>query len=86
MSFVSQHRHIFIPKIFQRTDTIFLPSMIKIRRLVNINDNFESHLNSEIKVIVNSPEWEITLHLHEFDESWMRYALGRGSDTEIIRL
>ena len=59
--------------------------MIKIRRLVNIlrNYNFESHLNSEIKVIVNSPEWEITLLLHEFDESWMRYALGRGSDTGI---
>ena len=56
--------------------------MIKIRRLVNIlrNYNFESHLNSEIKVIVNSPEWEITLLLHEFDESWMRYALGRGSE------
>ena len=43
-------------------------------------------MDATIKVIVNSPEWEITLHLHEFDESWMRYALGRGSDTEIIRL
>ena len=38
------------------------------------------------KVIVDSPEWEITLLLHEFDESWMRYAIGKGSDTEIIRL
>ena len=62
--------------------------MIKLRRLVNPLRNyiFESHLNSDIKVIVNSQEWEITLHLHEFDESWMRYALGIGSDTEIIRL
>ena len=33
---------------------------------------------------MDSPEWEITLYLHEFDESWMRYALGRGSD-QIIR-
>ena len=59
----------------------FLNSAIKIRRLVNslLNDHFESHFNSGIKVIVNSPEWEITLYFHEFDESWMRYALGIGS-------
>ena len=43
-----------------------------------------SHFNSETKVIVNSPEWEITLHLHEFDESWMRYILGRSSDRIIM--
>ena len=24
---------------------------------------------------MNSTEWEITLHLTDFDESWMRYAL-----------
>ena len=33
-----------------------------------------------LKVIVNLTEWEITLHLNEFDESWMRYQLGRVSD------
>ena len=32
-----------------------------------------------LKVILNSTEWEITLHLHDFDESWMRYDLGRCS-------
>ena len=41
------------------------------------SDNF---LSSSIKVIVNSTEWEITVHLHEFDESWMHYAIGRVSD------
>ena len=35
---------------------------------------------------MNSPEWEITLYLHEFDESWMRYALGKGSDKSIRKL
>ena len=30
--------------------------------------------------MLNSTEWEITIHVHEFDESWMRYALGRRSD------
>ena len=29
---------------------------------------------------MNSTEWEITIYLHDFDESWMRYGLGRGSD------
>ena len=31
---------------------------------------------------MNSTEWEITLHLHDFDESWMRYASGNGSESE----
>ena len=39
-----------------------------------------------IKVIVNSTEWEITLHLHEFRQSWMRYALGRGSDMKNLSI
>ena len=43
------------------------------------SDNFQS---SSIKIIVNSTEWEITVHLHEFDESWMRYTIGRVSDIE----
>ena len=32
------------------------------------------------KVILNSTEWEITIYLHDFDELWMRYGLGRSSD------
>ena len=40
------------------------------------SDNFQS---SFIKIIVNSTEWEMTINLHEFDESWMRYAIGRVS-------
>ena len=43
----------------------------------------ESHFNSKVKVIVNAPEWEITLYLHEFDELWMRYTLGREPDKSI---
>ena len=38
----------------------------------------------KLKVILNLIEWEITLDLNEFDESWMRYALGRVSDTIIL--
>ena len=34
--------------------------------------------------MVNSTEWKITVHLDEFDESWMRYSLGRGSDKIIL--
>ena len=37
-----------------------------------------------IKVILNSTEWEVTLHLEDFDESWMRYVLGRGSYTIVL--
>ena len=33
---------------------------------------------------MNSTEWEITLHLHDFDEFWMRYAIGRGFDIVIF--
>ena len=29
---------------------------------------------------MNSTEWEITLHLHDFDEFWMRYTSGKSSD------
>ena len=35
---------------------------------------------------MNSTEWNITLHLNAFDESWMRYELGRGSDLIIQNL
>ena len=31
------------------------------------------------KVIVNSTEWEMILEFHEFDQPWMRYALGKDS-------
>ena len=31
------------------------------------------------KVIVNSTEWEMSLEFHEFDQPWMRYALGKDS-------
>ena len=41
------------------------------------SDNFQS---SSLKIIVNSTEWEITVDMHEFDESWMRYVVGRVSD------
>ena len=41
------------------------------------SDNFQS---SSFKVIVNSTEWEITVDMHEFDESWMRYEVGRVLD------
>ena len=34
---------------------------------------------------MNSTEWEITLYMHDFDESWMRYGLGRGSDIKILK-
>ena len=37
-----------------------------------------------IKVIVNSTEWEITIHLHDFDEFWMSYATGRGLNMVIF--
>ena len=33
---------------------------------------------------MNSTEWNITLHLNEFDESWMRYAYGMGSHIIIL--
>ena len=33
---------------------------------------------------MNSTEWEITIHLQEFDESWIRDASGRGSDIIIL--
>ena len=33
---------------------------------------------------MNSIEWEITLHLHDFDESWKRYEVGKGSDIVIL--
>ena len=33
---------------------------------------------------MNSTEWEITVHLHDFDEFWMRYAAGRSSDIVIF--
>ena len=33
---------------------------------------------------MNSTEWEITLHLHDYDEFWMHYATGRGSDKVIL--
>ena len=32
---------------------------------------------------MNSTEWEIALHLQDFDEFWMQYALGKGSDMKI---
>ena len=32
---------------------------------------------------MNSTEWEMTLHLHDFDEFWMRYAAGKGLDIVI---
>ena len=48
------------------------------------NDYFESQSNNKIKIILNSTEWNITLHLHDFDQSWMRYALGKGSDIIIL--
>ena len=38
-----------------------------------------------IKVILNSTEWEITVHLHDFDEFWQSYASGKGSDIEILK-
>ena len=41
------------------------------------SDNFQS---SSLKIIVNSTEWEITVDMHEFDESWMRYEVGRVLD------
>ena len=40
-------------------------------------DNFQA---SSFKVIVNSTEWEMTIDMHEFDESWMRYVVGRVLD------
>ena len=33
---------------------------------------------------MNSTEWEITVHLNDFDEIWMRYATGMGSDIVIL--
>ena len=39
-----------------------------------------------IKVILNSTEWEITVHMQEFDEFWMRYASGRGSSILVLNL
>ena len=33
---------------------------------------------------MNSTEWEITIYFHDFEESWMRYGLGRGSDIKIL--
>ena len=49
--------------------------------LVKNKKDFQSY---PIKVIVNSTEWEITVHLHDFDEFWMRYATGMGSDIVIL--
>ena len=33
----------------------------------------------QIKIIVNSTEWEMSLEFHDFEQPWMRYALGMGS-------
>ena len=33
---------------------------------------------------MNSTEWEITIHLHDFDEFWMSYATGRGLNMVIF--
>ena len=38
-----------------------------------------------IKIILNSTEWEITLHLYEFDDLWMRYAKGKRSTRIILK-
>ena len=58
-------------------------STTKMSRL-EIHFRWDYFLLSSIKVIVNSTEWEITVHLHEFDESWMRYAIGRVPDIVIL--
>ena len=42
--------------------------------------------SSPIQVILNSTEWEITVHLYDFDEFWMSYATGKGSDEIILNL
>ena len=34
---------------------------------------------AKFKAIVNSTEWEMILEFHEFDQPWMRYALGKDS-------
>ena len=39
-----------------------------------------------IKIILNSTEWEITLHLYEFADSWMRYGKGKRSTRIILNL
>ena len=34
---------------------------------------------------MNSTEWEITVHLHDFDEFWMRYGT-RSSNRLMVRM
>ena len=65
----------FLGKSFRK-----LPESCPLSLPIWVNSDY--FLFSSIKVIVNSTEWEITVHLHEFDESWMRYTIGRVSDIE----
>ena len=74
---------IWLLKILQRLDMKLLISTTDMPRLEIRLKEFQSY---PIKVIVNSAEWEITLHLHEFRQSWMRYALGRGSDMKNLSI
>ena len=53
----------------------------EVRNAFERQKDFKSY---PIQVIVNSTEWEITLNLHDFDEFWMRNAIGRGFDIVIF--
>ena len=46
----------------------------EVRKSLERQKYYKSH---PIKVFMSSTEWEITLHLHDFDEFWKRYALGK---------
>ena len=35
---------------------------------------------------MNSTEWEIKLHFHDFDEFWKYYTLGKGSDIALYHI
>ena len=58
----------------------FNEKITEVRNAFERQKDFESYL---IKVIVNSTEWEIKLHFHDFDEFWKYYTLGKGSDIEL---
>ena len=70
-----------------------IPRIIAGRLLIRLNclGRFTVGSNQTVsifklsKVILNSTEWEITINLHAFDESWMRYALGWDSLRTILK-
>ena len=64
-------------KTLQRSDMKFLISTTHMPRLEILLKDKKVFESVPIKVIVNSTEWEITIHSHDFEEFWMSYATGR---------